>query len=127
MEKDRNPNFRHGMFEDTSNFSHTEKLRIQESAEDYIEQLGGEENLYNSETYDCYLLALTEFRIARAEGVMFGEVEEYLEKQTPENNLQLLVNRRQNLRKDLGLLGESPEAKQAENTGAFFDAMTEDE
>lgn len=127
MDKDEHSQFRHGMFEDTGNFSHTEKLRVFESAEDYIEQLGGEDAVNNAEMYDCYLLAVTEYRLARAEGIVFEEVEEYLNEQTPEANLQILVNRRQNLRKDLGLLSESPESKQAENAGAFFDAMSEPE
>lgn len=123
MDKDRNPNFRHGMFEDTANFSHTEKLRVWDSAEDYIERLGGADELMEAEKYDAYLLALTEYRIARAEGIMFEDVEEYLNQQTPEQNLELLVNRRQKLRKDLGLLQDSPEQKNADNASAFFDAM----
>lgn len=124
MEDDKAPNFRHGMFEDTANFGHTEKLRVFESAEDYVDQLGGEESLPQSEIYDCYLLALTEYRLARAEGIVFENVGEYLDKKTPENNLQILVKRRQTLRKDLGLLEESPDAKSAESDG-FFDALNE--
>lgn len=123
MDKNEAPNFQHGMFEDTGNFSHKEKLRVFESAEDYVDQLGGADNLYQSQIYDCYLLAVTEFRIARAEGIVFEEVEEYLNKQAPEQNLQILVNRRQNLRKDLGLLSESPEQKSAESDG-FFDSLS---
>jgi hypothetical protein len=125
MEKDKHHALKHGMWEDTSNFSHKEKLRVWDSAEGYIDQLGGEESLAHAEMYDCYLLALTEFRIARAEGVVFENVEEYLDKKTPEQNLDMLISRRQDLRKDLGLLSESPESKQAESASAFFEAMDE--
>ena len=126
MEKDKEPAFKHGMFEDTANFSHKEKLRVWESAEDYIERLGGEEACSQAEQYDAYLLALTEYRIARAEGIMFENVEQYLNEQAPERNLDMLVSRRQNLRKDLGLLTESPEQKQADSAEGFFDALSGD-
>lgn len=120
-------NLKHGLFQDTSNFSHKEKLRVWDSAEGYIDQLGGEDNLSESQLFDCYLLAVTEFRIARAEGVMYENLEEYLEKETPERNIERLVDRRQDLRKDLGLLSDSPEQKQAESAEGFFDAMSDDE
>lgn len=124
---DKEGNFKHGMWESTSNFSHVEKLRVQASAEDYIETLGGEDALSQAELYDCYMLAVTEFRIARAEGVMYDNLDQYLEQNTPEQNMERLVSRRQNLRKDLGLLGESPEQKQADSADSFFDALSGDE
>lgn len=121
---DKHPGFRHGMFENTSNFDREEKLLVYESAEDYITQLGGHEDLPKAEIWDCYQLALTEFRIARAEGIMYDKVEMFLESETPERNLDRLVNRRQDLRKDLGLLEDSPEAKEANASESFFKAVS---
>lgn len=126
MDKDKNPNFRHGMFEDTGNFSHTEKLRVFESAEDYIEQLGGEDAINQHEVWDCYYLSLTEFRLARAEGLMFDDVEEYLHKSSPEQNMSMLFKRARRLREDLGLL-ETEQEKAMGKASGFFDAMSESE
>lgn len=116
--------FRHGMFQQTSNFDREEKLLVWESAEDYVLELGGHEDLPKSKIWDCYQLALTEFRIARAEGIMYENVEEFLDNETPERNLDRLVERRQTLRKDLGLLEDSPEAKEADASESFFKAVS---
>jgi hypothetical protein len=123
--KDEAPNFKHGMFESTENFSHKEKLRVIEQAEDYIERLGGD--ISKSEEFDCYYLAQLEYRIARAENIMWDNVEEYLNKQSPESNLGNMMKRRQDMRKDLGLLEESPDQKQADASEGFFDSLSNDE
>lgn len=127
MDKDKHNRLKHGMWENTSQFSHEEKLLVWSSAEDYVERLGGEDSLSQAEMYDCYLLALTEFRLARAEGYAFENAEEMLNKKSPEQNLQRLVDRRQDLRKDLGLLSESPDHKQADASSDFFDALSGDD
>lgn len=117
-----NPRFSHGMFENVGNFDHKEKLQVIAQAEEYIQQLGGKENVNQIDEWDAYLLALTEFRIARAEGVMMENIEEYLEKQRPEQNLQMLVERRQRLRDDLGLL--DGDLEDASKEDGFFDSLT---
>lgn len=124
---DDHPRFKHGLFQSTENFTHEEKLRVLESAQGYMDELGGEDVLTHSQSYDCHLLAVTEFRIARAEGIMYEQVGSFLEEETPEKNLDRLVNRRQDLRKDLGLLDESPEAREADASEAFFEALDETE
>lgn len=123
MDKNEAPNFRHGLYESSENFSHEEKLRVWEQAESYMERLGDVEP-NTIEASKCYELAMMDYRIARAENLMIHEVEEYLHKQTPESNLSMIYNRREKIQKNLGLLEESPEARKAENAGAFFDAMS---
>lgn len=123
-----------GFYTKTKNLDDDIQKKIQRRAESYIEEIGEEGDEYNWEyegvreqtKYDCYLLALTEWRIAQAEGIMVQDVKEYLKKVTPEQNMERLVNRRQNLRKDLGLLSESPEHRQADAQKGFFDALNGD-
>jgi len=123
-----------GFYVKTNHLPREVQDKLLSRAESYMEEITEEkeyqwhygDKLREQTKFDCMLLAVTEWRIAQAEGIMLQEVEEYLEMSVPEQNLEKLINRRQNLRKDLGLLSESPEQKAADASQGFFDALSGD-